>query len=133
MDNQPAQPRKTIKSIYFYLVSFVALMMVVFSTADAINIALKTWVFTAADKDMYNYPRSICEMQVPATPPNVKPVPTVSKEDCEKQNEENIKQNETGRMAQKQRDVVRDLSMIVVGIPLFLIHWRIVRSKDENL
>jgi len=133
MDNQPAQPKKTIKSIYFYLVSFVALMMVVFSTTDMINIALKTWVFTAADKDMYNYPRAVCEMTTPATPPNAKSVPVTSKADCEKSNEENIKQQETSRMAQKQRDVVRDLSMIVVGIPLFLIHWRIVRSKDENL
>ena len=134
MDNLATPPKgKTIKSIYFYLVSFVALMMVVFSTADIINIALKTWVFTRADKDMYNYPRAVCEMTAPATPPNAKTVPVTSKEDCEKQNEENIKQQETSRMAQKQRDVVRDISMIVVGIPLFLIHWRIVRSKDENL
>ncbi len=125
------QPRKTIKSIYFYLVSFVALMMIVFSTADIINIALKTWVFTAADKDMYAYPRSGCEM--PAAAPGEKAVPATYKDDCLKQTEENIKQQEASRVAQKQRDVVRDLSMIVVGIPLFLIHWRIVRSKDENL
>ncbi len=106
-------------------------MMVVFSTADIINIALKTWVFTQADKDMYSYPRAVCE--VPAPTPGVKSVPATSKEDCEKNNEENIKQQETSRMAQKQRDVVRDLSMIVVGIPLFLIHWRILRRKDEDL
>jgi hypothetical protein len=133
MDNQPSPKGKTIKSIYFYLVSFVALMMAVFSTADIINIALKTWVFTAADKDMYNYPRTVCEMPAQATPPDVKSMPAVSKEDCEKSNEETIKQQEASRVAQKQRDVVRDISMIVVGIPLFLIHWRIVRSKDENL
>ena len=126
------QPRKTIKSIYFYLVSFVALMMVVFSTADMINIALKTWVFTAADKDMYyNAP---CVAPAMAEP-NAKPIvdPTTSRVECEKQNEANLKQQEASRTAQKQRDVVRDISMIVVGIPLFLIHWRIVRSKEENL
>jgi len=127
------QPRKTIKSIYFYLVSFVALMMVVFSTADMINIALKTWVFTQADKDMYAYPKAVCEVPAPVATPDPKAVPAITKEDCEKQNEENIKQQEASRVAQRQRDVVRDISMIVVGIPLFLIHWRIVRSKDENL
>lgn len=130
MDNQP---KKVIKSLYFYLVSFVALMMIVFSTADTINIALKTWVFTAADKDMYAYPRAACEMPAPATPTDPKTVPATTKEECEKQNELNLKQNEASRVAQKQRDVVRDISMIVVGIPLFLIHWRIVRSKEENL
>lgn len=127
------QPRKTIKSIYFYLVSFVALMMVVFSTADIINIALKTWVFTAADKDMYAYPRAVCEVPAPAIPTDPKAVPAPTKAECEKQNEDNIKQQEASRIAQKQRDVVRDISMIVVGIPLFLIHWRILRSKEENL
>ena len=133
MDNQPAHTKgKTIKSIYFYLVSFVALMMVVFSTADIINIALKTWVFTQADKDMYAYPVMPCEV----SPPKVKAAATSSESvpaECQKQNELNIKQQEAGRSAQKQRDVVRDISMIVVGIPLFLIHWRIVRSKEENL
>lgn len=128
MDNESA-PRKTIKSIYFYLVSFVALMMVVFSTADIINIALKTWVFTAADTNIYY--RSPCV--APAATSEAKPTPAFSVEDCEKQNEANAAQEEKNRMAQKQRDVVRDISMIVVGIPLFLIHWRIVRSKEENL
>lgn len=132
MDNQPGQPRKVIKSLYFYLVSFVALMMVVFSTADMVNIALKTWVFKAADKDMYYMPP--CALPTATTDrPEVKSVPAVSVEDCEKQNELNLKQQESSRLAQKQRDVVRDISMIVVGIPLFLIHWRIVRSKEENL
>jgi hypothetical protein len=131
MEQNTTHKGRVIKSLYFYLVSFVALMMVVFSSADLINIALRTWVFTAADKDAYAYPRAICEVPAPSTDP--KAVPAVSKAECEKQNEENEKQNEKNRIAQKQRDVVRDISMIVVGIPLFLIHWRILRSKDENL
>lgn len=132
MDNQTSQPRKTIKSIYFYLVSFVALMMVVFSTADIINIALKTWVFTKADTDFYA-PYIVCQTPTAAPVAGEKTMPAVSKEECDKQNEANRKQQDETRVAQKQRDVVRDISMIVVGIPLFLIHWRIVRSKDENL
>ncbi|MEK7131381.1 MAG: hypothetical protein AAB797_01420 [Patescibacteria group bacterium] len=134
MDNQMSAPKsRIIKTIYFYLVSFVALMMVVFSTADTINIALKTWVFTQADKDMYSYPRAVCEITTPVAPSDAKSVPAPTKADCEKSNEENIKQQEASRIAQKQRDVVRDLSMIIVGIPLFLFHWRIVRNKEENL
>lgn len=106
-------------------------MMVVFSTADVINIALKTWVFTAADKDIYyNAP---CVAPMPAATPDGEPVPVTSRVECDKQNEDSLKQQEASRTAQKQRDVVRDISMIVVGIPLFLIHWRIVRSKEENL
>lgn len=108
-------------------------MMVVWSTANLIDIALKTWVFTKADFDYYGaYPVCVTPETAPVAR-DVKTVPAISKEECEKQNAENKKQQETSRMAQKQRDVVRDISMIVVGIPLFLIHWRIVRRKDENL
>ena len=81
---------------------------------------------------MYYMPPCAIQMEAAATP-DVKSAPAVSVEDCEKQNESNKKQQETGRMAQKQRDVVRDISMIVVGIPLFLIHWRILRKKEEDL
>ena len=126
----PAPHRgKVIKSLYFYLVSFVALMMVVFSTADLINMALKTWVFTKADDTMYYS----APCAAPLAAPTDKSVPTTSQADCEKQNAENLKQQENSRIAQKQSNVVRDLSMIVVGIPLFFIHWRILRSKEENL
>jgi len=127
MDNQPSPKGKTIKSIYFYLVSFVALMIIVFSLADLINTALKTWAFTKADTDMYPaYP--MCEVKTPD-----RKADSLSPEECAKQQELNRKQSEQSRAAQKQRNIVRDISMVVVGIPLFLIHWRIVRSKDENL
>lgn len=123
--DQPTQPRKTIKSIYFYLVSFVALMMVVWSTSDLINTALKTWVFIKADQDIY--PMYPCEAKTPEGKSEISP------EDCTRQQEMSRKYSEQSRSAQKQRDAVRDLSMIVVGIPLFIMHWRIVRRKDENL
>lgn len=135
MENQSAQPKKTIKSLYFYLVSFVALMMVVFSSADLINIALKIWIFTKADDFMFGG-RVACET-LPAPVPDPKATNTPSKEqvikDCEAQNKISEEQAEASRVAQRQNSVVRDISMIVVGIPLFLIHWNILRRKDENL
>ncbi len=132
---EPAPKGRIIKSLYFYLVCFVALMMVVFSFADTINIALKTWVFTAADKDTYYMP-NVCTAPQPMAPEvkgDLSRAPVMSVEECEKQNKISSEQQETSRIAQKQRDVVRDISMIVVGIPLFLIHWRILRNKEENL
>ena len=128
---------KTIKSLYFYLVSFVALMMIAFSTADLINMALKTWIFTKADDYFIYSGRMNCAaMPAPMVDPKAT-APTPTKEqviaDCEKQNEVAAKEQEANRIATRQNSVVRDISMIVVGIPLFLIHWRIVRRKDENL
>jgi hypothetical protein len=129
MEQTTATKAGVIKTIYFYLVCFVALMMVVFSTADVINIALKTWVFTKADDNYYSAPAMVCPAPiVDKTASNT--VSTQSQAECEKQQIINQEQDIKNRDAQRQRDVVRDISMIVVGIPLFLYHWRIVRKKD---
>jgi hypothetical protein len=144
MDNStPGSKSRIIKSLYFYVVSFVALMMIVWSCANLINIALKTWVFTKADQYAYNS-RLSCEgfAASPSMPVESKPVttpttPETTKEnqiqECMKQNEINKQMEETNKIAQRQREVVQDISMIVVGIPLFFVHWRIVRRKDEDL
>jgi len=128
-----------IKNIYFYLVSFVALMMVVWSTADLINIALKTWVFTKADNYFYGEPYlpgcdgSDASMTAkPALPPGERPA-TTTPEQCEKMKQDAADREQKSKLARNQNNIVRDLSMIMVGIPLFLYHWRIVRRKDENL
>lgn len=118
-----------IKTIYYYLVCFVALMMVVFSTADIINIALKTWVFTKADDNYYSGYMASCT--IPIDPKLQDQTTTAAmKAECEKQQTLGVKQAQDNADAQRQRDVVRDISMIAVGIPLFLYHWRIVRKKD---
>lgn len=128
MENQSTDSKsRIIKSIYFYLVSFVALMMIVFSTSNIIDVALKTWVFTNADNEFY-YEMSCIQPTIDSDS-----YPKLSVEDCERQKEESRIQQEKAKAAQRQRNIVRDISMIVVGIPLFLVHWKIVRRKDENL
>ncbi|MFH1657597.1 MAG: hypothetical protein ABH919_03955 [bacterium] len=128
MENESTNSKnRIIKSIYFYLVSFVALMMIVFSTANMIDVALKTWVFTSADGDIY-YGMSCIQPTMESDSS-----PKFSVEDCERQKEESRIQQEKAKVAQRQRDIVRDISMIAVGVPLFLVHWKIVRRKDENL
>lgn len=114
-----------IKNIYLYLVSFVALMMVIFSTADIINIVLRTYVFTKADKNFYSYPEPAC------TPPTATDTPRGKELGPPCVNEEIRKKQETDNMsAQRERDLVRDISFILVGIPLFLYHWGVVRRKE---
>ncbi len=101
-----------------------------------INIALKTWVFTKADDYFYDG-RMVCEtLPMPVADPKAT-TPALSKEqiiaDCEKQNAASAVQQEKNRIAQRQMNIVRDISMIVVAVPLFFIHWRILRRKDEDL
>lgn len=126
MDNQPVATKGSIiKNIYLYLVSFVALMMVIFSAADLINTALRTYIFTKADNNYYGYPAPACPAGVTSTPYDVKMgTACQSKEEMDKQNRENA-------TAQRQRDLVRDLGMIIVAIPVFAYHWYIIRKKER--
>lgn len=125
MDNQPGKP-SIIKNIYLYLVSFVSLMMVVFSVADIINLGLKTYVFTKADQNFYG-PAAIC----PAVPAPVGTSgKTIPPPDCTVETAAARQQAADNLTAQRQRDLVRDISFIIVGIPLFAYHCRIIRRKE---
>ncbi len=114
-----------VRSLYLYVVSLIALLMVVFSAADLVNTALKTWVFTKADKAIYYNYSAPCPVEVakPGTT-STEPSTVICKE-----NEKNSQDRFT---AQKQADAVRDLSFFIVGIPLFLFHWRLVKKDKEE-
>jgi len=118
---QPTHKGSIIRNIYFYLVTFVALMMVVFSTADIINIVLRTYVFTKADQAYYY--SAPCAASVGNQD-------ETNKTDCAQNRDFEIKQNKENMVSQRQRDIVRDISFILVGIPLFILHWNIVKKRE---
>ena len=121
----PTPKTQLIKNIYLYLVSFVSLFMMVFSVAGMVNLALRTYIFTKADKNYYGYPEPACPEPTPPakmTDSQVKPTCT-SKEEREKMDAEN-------RSAQRQRDMVQYVSMLIVSMPLFAYHWMIIRRKE---
>lgn len=127
--NQPSNKAAVIKNVYLYLVSFVALMMVVFSLADLINTALRTWVFTKADFYGNYYPELACDQLSVKTSPDIKPL---SPEECEQRKVQQKQMEQDNRVAQRQRDMVRDISMMVVGVPVFVFHWLTIRRKEKG-
>ncbi len=95
-----------ILRIYFTLVSFVTLMMLVFSVSDLVNIALKSFVFTKADTGYPTY----CDLQYQ------------TQEQCDQQKVQSSDQ----AVVEKQQSAVRDISLLLVAAPLFWLHWRMV-------
>lgn len=131
MENQPINKITLIKNIYFYLVSFVALMMVVFSAANLINIALKQWVFTKADENYYYSGECAMDKVAKATiETGTSTAVAPSPEDCAKSEERQREMDRKSRESQRQRDAVQDISFLLIGIPLFAIHWFYARKKD---
>ncbi|MBI4133143.1 hypothetical protein HY478_00865 [Candidatus Uhrbacteria bacterium] len=120
----------SIRTLYFYVISLIGLLMIAFSTADLVNTALKTWVFPKAEEVYlrcpYDYPQPVAVEGVPARTPEELAA------DCERERERALEERVRGR----QSSAVRDVSFLVVGIPLFWFHFRTAqrerREEKEN-
>ncbi len=97
-----------IKLLYLYLFSFVGLLITVFGSINMINVGLKTFVFRDVDKyEIY-----------------------IDKESGLSVEEQQARQDrESDR--QKQRELVNAISMLAVGAPLYLYHWKKIQSEDK--
>lgn len=139
-----------IRTIYVYLFSLVGLAMLVIGTAMIINLGLKTWIFTQADRgDNYqNQPMplylnkemgdakelQICQDKCSLT--------TVQKEQIKSwladyENWQNYEKNRDPnfyRLQNRQRQAATAISLIIVGLPLWLFHWAVIKrdNKEKN-
>ncbi len=105
---------QSIKKIYLYLVSVIALIIMVIGGIMLLNMALKTWLFTKADKDLYLAP---CPTMVD------KPEVSTCDEPAQR------KLAEENRVAQKQRDAAQALAMLIVATPVWYFHWRLAKRE----
>lgn len=110
----------SLKKAYLYLVSVISLIIAVVGAIMLINLALKTWVFTKADRDFYSAP---CYSSKPA-PVNGEVVRCTPEEEAAQK-----QQNEDSRSAQKQRDAAQALAMLIIATPVWWGHRRLARNE----
>lgn len=115
---------QNIKKIYLYLVSAIALVIMVIGGIMLLNMALKTWIFTKADQTYYSYPA--CPVAAPASAPASNGKAT---ECTQEQLEQQQKFDRENRVAQKQRDAAQALAMIIVATPIWWFHWRLAKRE----
>jgi len=108
----------TIRKVYLYLTSLIGLVLILIGAITLVNLGLKTWIFTKADNEFYGSP---CYEPQPVK--DGETTRQLSKEDCDKQQVEN-------RTARRQSDAARSIAFILVGVPVYLYHWR--KIKDER-
>jgi hypothetical protein len=132
-----------IRTIYLYLFALVGLALLIIGTVRFIDMGLKAFVFTKADQQEHLYSKR------PPMPYQIDKV----KEIAEDEKDENLTEQEVilikNWLAQYQewqeesskidpivsrrhRDASTNLSMIIVGLPLFLYHWRIIRRETKK-
>ncbi|MEK7494124.1 MAG: hypothetical protein AAB630_03135 [Patescibacteria group bacterium] len=134
-----------IRTIYLYTFSLVGLVLVVIGGVRFVDMGLKAWVFTKADEEQRMWSK---QPPMPAIPE--KRIETAVKEG----KTENLTDEEKTAMSewlvayatwkaqqekfdpitsQRQRESAGALSFILVGLPLYLYHWRVIkREKNEE-
>ena len=97
-----------LRLLYLYLFSFVGLLIVVVGSIQMVNLGLKTFVFKDVDKyEIYpSYP--------------------VKGGEIVESSEIILARQEREAVRQKQRELINSVSMIVVGLPLYLYHWKLI-------
>lgn len=98
-----------IRLLYLYLFSFVGLFITTLGGIQLVDLGLKTYVFHVEERGYYDVPALAEENQL-------------SVEEIEERNQLEA-QNE------RKRDISNSLAMMVVGIPLYLYHWRTIKQE----
>lgn len=98
-----------IKRIYLYIFTTVGLILIVSGAVGVINLGLKAVIFTEANAD-YAMPIP-CSIDENGT-----------KSSCQEQSVNYAK-------IDNQRDASRNIALLLVGIPLYVFHWRILKKK----
>lgn len=97
----------SIRVIYLYLFSFVGLLIAVMGTIRLVDLGMKTFIFPKAD------------------------IYTIYVDDSMKSQEEQMKRQLEDQERNRQREFSSAISMIVVGVPLYLYHWKTI-NKEKN-
>ena len=128
---------KIVRTIYLYVAALVSLVFVAVGSGIFINTALKTYFFPKAEMGGYNR----CNQQPPVY--NLGSVAESDLATAEQKKQidnligdyENWKANNSGEEClsrERQNNVVNALTMIIVALPIYLFHWRIIRKDKET-
>ena len=106
-----------IRSLYLYLFSFIGLLIAVIGSVQIVDLVLTVYVFDEADRYEY-FVRAPLE-------PGVE----LDQEKQAEYEEELQEQHERDVIRQRQRQLSNSISMIVVGVPLYVYHWRTISRE----
>lgn len=112
-----------IRKIYLYLFTLVGLALVTIGCVRLVGLGLKTFVFTKADV-YYEYP-----MARPIKTPLIIEESQKPTEFEQPTKEEVEEYQQKQKSSNRQREAADSLAMIIVGLPLYLYHWQLIKKE----
>ncbi len=132
-----------IRTIYLYLFALIGLAFLISGAVRFVDMGLKAFVFTKAEQEQKLSLRQPTMFYSVQKIENLQDEEWLSEEekviiqewlvDYKEWKEESSKINYID--AQRHRDASSSLSMILVGLPLYLYHWGVIKGevrKQEN-
>lgn len=127
-----------VRTIYLYLFALVGLALLTIGAVRFVDMGLKAFVFTQAEdmQRLYQgptmpYPPGIERLQeAEGLSDDEKATIKQWLADYEDWKERRSKIDLVA--AQRHRDASSSLAMILIGLPLYLFHWRIIRSEVKR-
>lgn len=124
-----------IRTIYLYLFALLGLVLLVIGSVGFVNMGLKAYVFTQADEQQRLWeggPREpvFAAGRVGEGELTAEDEAAVKRwlQDYQAWKEKSEKVDVV--VAQRHRDAAMNLALILVGLPLYWYHWRVIR-KDK--
>lgn len=138
-----------IRTIYLYLFTLVGLALLIVGGVRFVDMGLKAFVFTKAEQE-----QRILYQTLPCPSLSLEKIAKVGDEKIEKKEGEiTLSQEEKTRIdqwitdyndwkergaridpvtARRHKDASMNLALILVGLPLYLYHWRIIKRETKN-
>lgn len=130
-----------VRTIYLYIFTMLGLILLTIGGVRFIDMGLKAFIFTGANQEQSRY-----YSQPPYSPYQVKQIEKL--EESEDLTEEEIviikewlkeykewqeKEEKIDYVsAQRQKDASINISLILIGLSLYLYHWGIIRKETNN-
>jgi len=136
-----------IRTIYLYLFSILGSVLLTVGGVRFVDMGLKTFVFTKAEEE-----QRLIYKQVPPVPYSVSRIEELQRE-IEEEKEICLSEEEKITfeqwltdykdwkerrskidyvLARRHRDASLNLSLILIGLPLYFYHWRIIKRETKN-
>ena len=134
-----------IRLVYLYLMTAIGLVVFIIGSVTLLNIALKMYVFTQADSDNWNNyrPSALYPTTEKAQVEAIKSCNQLTEADQaiiaqwlkDYQKTAVAEEKIDYQRAQRERDAARGLAMILVGFPIYWIHWSLIKrdKKDKEV
>lgn len=136
-----------VRTIYLYLFAIIGLTLLVIAGVSFINMGLKAYIFTKADDQMrieYKQPPfsfipieklnqiqadSVAGKQVALSEDQIS---GINQWLADYKNYLDTRAKINPVTTQRQQDASVNLAMIIIGLPLYLYHWGIIRRETRK-